>query len=163
MHSVCKRNPTPLNLHNLLGDGGDKYVVGGIFLRRAQGWTVSGQQFSQFEVRDDLDSLGYNINSDLGEISAKIAALDVRNAALMRNRIENLVVPLSCVVDYFGQRFHAQSLIPVSTNSLVYGSDTDGLVFKSDDKEAEQMAREMGSLLNLKPHMIREQATGFEK
>ena len=81
----------------------------------------------------------------------------------MRNKVENLVVPLSCIVDYFGQRFHCQSLIPVSTNSLVYGSDTDGLVFKCDDREAEQMAKQIGSLLNLKPHMIREQATAFEK
>ena len=43
VHSVCKRNPTPLNLHNLLGDGGEKYMVGGIFLRKAEGWTVMGQ------------------------------------------------------------------------------------------------------------------------
>ena len=43
VHAICKRNPTPLNLHNLLGDGGAKYVVGGIFIRRAQGWTVNGQ------------------------------------------------------------------------------------------------------------------------
>ena len=58
VHAICKRNPTPLNLHNLLGEGGEKYIVGGIFLRRAQGWTVSGQQFSRFEVQDDLDTLG---------------------------------------------------------------------------------------------------------
>ena len=53
MHVISKRSPAPLNLHNVLGDGGDKYVVGGIFLRRAQGWTVAGQQFSRFEVLDD--------------------------------------------------------------------------------------------------------------
>ena len=58
VHAICKRNPTPLNLHNLLGEGGEKFVVGGIFLRKAQGWTVSGQQFSHFEAYDDLDTLG---------------------------------------------------------------------------------------------------------
>ena len=58
VHAICKRNPTPLNLHNLLGDGGEKYIVGGIFLRRAQGWTVGGQQFSRLEVHDELDTLG---------------------------------------------------------------------------------------------------------
>lgn len=138
VHAVCKRNPTPLNLHNLLGDGGDKYVVGGIYLRRALNWTVQGQQFSKFEVHDGLDNLGPSaINGDLSEISDKLAALDVRNASLLRNRIENLVVPLSCIVDYFGQRFEAISLIPASINSLVYGSDTDGQVFCNEDKEAE--------------------------
>ena len=143
VHAICKRNPTPLNLHNVLGDGGAKYVVGGILVRRAQGWTVSGQQFQRLEVQEDnnnLDNFGSSINSDLSEISAKLAALDVRNAAILRNKIENLVVPLSCVVDFFGQRYHAMSLIPASINSLVYGSDTDGLVFKNEDKEAEQMA-----------------------
>ena len=139
------------------------YIVGGIFLRRAQGWTVGGQQFSRLEVHDELDTLGQNINSDLGETSAKLAALDVRNAALLRNKIDNLVVPLSCVVDYFGQRFQAISLAPVSINSLVYGSDTDGQLFINKDAEAEQMARKVGSLLNLKPHVIRERATDILK
>ena len=76
----------------------------------------------------------------MAHISAKLAALSVRNSALLRNKIDNLIVPLSCVVDFYGQRFEAQSLLPLSINSLAYGSDTDGLVFKNDDKEAEQMA-----------------------
>ena len=87
-----------------------------------------------------MDNLGQSINADLGEISAKLAALEVRNGAILRNKIENLVVPLSCIVDFFGQRYLAMSLIPVSINSIVYGSDTDGLVFKNEDKEAEMMA-----------------------
>ena len=32
------------------------------------------------------------------------------------------------------------SLVPVSLNSLVYGSDTDGLVVRNENIEAEQMA-----------------------
>ena len=43
VHAIIKKAPAPLNLLNLLGDGGEKYVVGGIYLRRAQGWTVCGQ------------------------------------------------------------------------------------------------------------------------
>ena len=31
-------------------------------------------------------------------------------------------------------------MIPASINSLVYGSDTDGLIFKNEDEEAVQMA-----------------------
>ena len=55
-----------------------------------------------FEAHESVDTLGQNINTDLGEISAKLAAFNVRNAAILRNKIENLVVPLSCIVDYFG-------------------------------------------------------------
>ena len=110
----------------------------------------------------DLDNsigLGQNINSDLSEISAKLAALDVRNMSLLRNKFENLIVPLSCVVDYFGQRFEAISMVPTSINSLVYGSDTDGLIFKDDDPEAVQMAERISKALNLSPHIIRERST----
>ena len=34
-HCIIKKNPTPLNLFNLVGDEGEKYVVGGIYVRRA--------------------------------------------------------------------------------------------------------------------------------
>jgi len=60
--------------------------------------------------------------------------------ALLRNRIENLVVPLACVVDYYGLKFEIQSLTPISINSLAYGSDLDGLLITDEDPEAEKMA-----------------------
>jgi hypothetical protein len=82
-----------------------------------------------------------NMHGDLNEISSKLAALDVRNGSLLRNKIKNLVVPLSCCVDYFGLRFEALSLPPVSINSLAYGSDTNGLLVKTDDRQAEEMAK----------------------
>jgi hypothetical protein len=63
-----------------------------------------------------------------------VASLDVRNLAILRNRVDNLVVPLACLIDYYGIRFETQSLAPISINSLVYGSDTDGLLFNDDDQ-----------------------------
>lgn len=50
-------------------------------------------------------------------------------------------------------------MIPASINSLVYGSDTDGLVFRNEDPEAEKMAMKIASVLNLRPHVIRERST----
>lgn len=84
----------------------------------------------------DTTAIGKGISesgANMTEISGKIACLDVRNLALLRNRIDNLVVPLACVVDYFGLKFETQSLAPLSINSLVYGSDTDGLLFSEND------------------------------
>ena len=49
--------------------------------------------------------------------------------------------------------------MPASINSLAYGSDTDGLLFSNNDKEAEKIAMKIGELLNLRPHVIRERAT----
>lgn len=84
---------------------------------------------------------GGESGSALVQISGKIASLDVRNLALLRNRLDRLIVPLACVVDYYGLKFETQSLAPISINSLVYGSDLDGLLFNDDDAEAEHMAK----------------------
>lgn len=99
---------------------------------------------------------GGDTGSNLTEISGKIAALDVRNLSALRNRVSRLIVPLACLVDFFGLRFECQSLSPLSINSLVYGSDTNGLVFTNKDEHAEQMAKQIGRLLNLKPHYVQE-------
>jgi hypothetical protein len=162
VHLIVKKNPTPLNLYNLYGDDGDKYVVGGILIRRAKDWTICGQPFteaSRMHTTAIGSSGGAATDSNLLEISGKIAALDVRNLATLRNRIARLVVPLACIVDYYGLRFECQSLAPLSINSLVYGSDNNGLTFTNKDEHAEIMARQIASLLNLKPHYIEEQAT----
>lgn len=47
VHLVVKKNPTPLNLYNIYGDDGDKYIVGGILIRRAKGWTICGHTFDE--------------------------------------------------------------------------------------------------------------------
>jgi len=87
----------------------------------------------------------------------------VRNLALLRCRVHNLVAPLACIVDYYGLRFEAMSLMPLSINSLVYGSDTDGLLFTDSDQEAERIAEQVSKLVNIKPHFIQERATGLVK
>lgn len=158
VHVIVKKNPTPLNLFNLYGDDGDKFVIGGILIRRAKDWTICGQPFTD-AAKLHTTALGPNggdTGSNLQEISGKIAALDVRNLALLRNRLPRLVVPLAALVDYYGLRFECQSLAPLSINSLVYGSDTNGLVFVNRDAHAEAMARQIGAMLNLKEHWIEE-------
>lgn len=92
-----------------------------------------------------------------------MASLDVRNLNLLRNKLENLVVPLACFVDYYGLKFETESLMPLSINSLVYGSDTDGLLFYDENQQAENMAEEISKILNLKMHYIEERATGLIK
>ncbi len=137
---IVKKNPTPLNLFNLYGDDGDKYVIGGIFIRRVKGWTVCNQNFEDMPLMSTEKDENAQIQTSTTESLHKIASLDVRNLSLLRGRIENLVVPLACVVDYYGNRFETQSLLPISINSIAYGSDTDGLVFHDYDAFAIKMA-----------------------
>jgi hypothetical protein len=82
--------------------------------------------------------LGASVN--LGQIVARMARYDVRALALLRFKIPKLVIPMACIIDYYGIVFEVQSPVPITQNSLVYGSDTDGLLFKNDDPEGVQMA-----------------------
>jgi hypothetical protein len=45
----------------------------------------------------------------------------------------------------------------------VYGSDTDGLLFKNDDEGGVEMAKEIAKLMNIQPYMLKEKATGLSK
>lgn len=158
VHLIVKKNPTPLNLFNLYGDDGDKFVVGGILVRRAKDWMICGQPFTE-AAKLHTTAIGNNQDaggSNLSEISGKVASLDVRNMAIMRNRLPRLVVPLASIVDYYGLKFECQSLAPISINSLVYGSDTNGLTFVNKDAHAEAMAHQIAVLLNLKAHYVEE-------
>ena len=107
VHCIIKKNPTPLNLFNMYGDDGDKFVIGGILIRRAKDWTICGQPFTESAKLHTtaIGPGGDSGNTNLIETLGKIASLDVRNLAIMRNRLPRLVVPLACIVDYFGIKF----------------------------------------------------------
>jgi hypothetical protein len=83
---------------------------------------------------------GGESGSNLIEISGKVASLDVRNLAILRNKIDKLVAPFACLVDYYGIKFETQRLAPISINSLVYGSDLNGILFTDEYQDAEFMA-----------------------
>ena len=138
VHFIIKKNAASLNLYNLYGDGGDKFMVGGLLVRRAKNWRVCGKLLSEDQPQVVKGAAGTSV--DVNHIVSKIAALDVRALALLRHRFPKLVVPLACVIDYYGIVFEVQSPSPLTLNTLVYGSDTEGLLFKNDDAEAEQMA-----------------------
>ena len=152
VHCVVVKQPAVLDFHTLFGHGGYKYMVGGILIRRALGWTVCG---NYLDPKQNHSQSGPNTV----EINRKIAGLDARNLSLLRNRIQDLVVPLSCTVDYLGLRFECLSIPPISLNTLVYGSDNEGLIVVNENEAAHQMAVKIAILLNLKPHFVREQTT----
>jgi hypothetical protein len=60
---------------------------------------------------------------------------------------------MACVVDYYSERFIAYSIIPISTKSLVYGSNSDGIQILND-KKAEHFAKKVGEVLNIKAHEV---------
>lgn len=79
VHMIVQKNPTPLNLFNLYGDDGDKFIIGGILIRKAKGWTICGTQAGGSENNSKLAA-----TNSSNEISGKLAAINVRNLALLR-------------------------------------------------------------------------------
>ena len=73
------------------------------------------------------------------------------------------MIPLACIVDYYGIYFEVQTPSPLTLNTLVYGSDSEGLLFKNDDAESEQLAKDIAETFNLQPYTIKEKATGILK
>lgn len=69
-------------------------------------------------------------------ISRKIATFEVRALSLLRNRVPRLVIPLACVIDYYGAVYQVFTPGMLSLETLVYGSQSDGLLFKDDDEDA---------------------------
>ena len=58
----------------------------------------------------------------------------------MLAEVESLGVPLCAMVESYGNRFLVQSLSPIDSQSLVYGSSTDGLLVEQSDPVAEDCA-----------------------
>ena len=85
----------------------------------------------------------------MSQVNHKIASLEVRAFGILRNRIHKLVIPLACTIDYYGALYQIQSPCPLSLNSLAYGSDTNGVLYKDDNPGGERIAREVAELLNL--------------
>ncbi len=63
------------------------------------------------------------------------------------------------VIDYNGFRVIAISLLPVSHQTLIYGSNNGGRNFNSADPEVNADMDELGKSMNLQSHKVR--ADGF--
>ena len=109
----------------MYGDDGEKYSSGGILIRKAKDWFVQTQTFE-----------GHSTCS-------KLARMNIQNLSFLRNKFPGVLVPLGCMIDYFGIRYECQSLCPITLNSLIYGTDNEGITIENYDLEAENLAVNM--------------------
>ena len=71
--------------------------------------------------------------------------------------MQGLHYPLFAMIDYLGFRITAQSLLPISQQTLAYGSADGGRTVHGGDR-CPELARRMeavGAALHLKPHYVR--------
>jgi hypothetical protein len=65
-----------------------------------------------------------------------------------------MALPLMTLIDYRGYRIIATTLLPISSNTLKYGSeDAGGIVKKGLDAGVDSVAERLSEKLNLAPHV----------
>jgi hypothetical protein len=93
------------------------------------------------------------------ESAAKTAKHELRglqlymNLALERRVAPLMHFPLTAVIDWRGFRVLASAVLPISRDSLVYGSADAGVTVRTDAQVAAWM-EDAARLLNLKPHAV---------
>eukprot|EP00012_Vannella_robusta_P006108 CAMPEP_0206200834 /NCGR_PEP_ID=MMETSP0166-20121206/11140_1 /ASSEMBLY_ACC=CAM_ASM_000260 /TAXON_ID=95228 /ORGANISM="Vannella robusta, Strain DIVA3 518/3/11/1/6" /LENGTH=753 /DNA_ID=CAMNT_0053619297 /DNA_START=317 /DNA_END=2574 /DNA_ORIENTATION=- len=114
--------------------GGEKYQVKGIFFK--------------FAV-DKADLYG----SD--EHAMKVACHELKGhtALVSCGMVHGLKLGLMTVIDYQGSRLTAVSVLPISRDTLVYGSSDAGRVVCSSLEAMNDIMRQCGKVLNLKGHL----------
>ena len=114
--------------------GGDKYVHQGLFFKLSRDVTgaYGGDEQASAAAHHEMDAL----------------------AALLAANIPGLHFPLTAVISYCGHTVLVSSLLPISNETLVYGSADGGSTIVNQSPEMDRMMRLVGQTLNLKEHVV---------
>lgn len=89
------------------------------------------------------------------EFAAKAAAHELNGLkAYFRAHIEGLYFPFMTLMDYRGFRLIATTRLPLSKNSLVYGSADGGITIRKDDATLNTLMARAAKILNIKEHTV---------
>jgi hypothetical protein len=120
--------------------GGEKFVVHNILFKFAVDHkNIYGSDFS----------------------AAKAAGNELRGLMCYFNTsIPDLNVPLMALVDYRGFRLTAMSLLPVDTNTIIYGTfDAGRTIHYSQDDSFNTRMKNASEIIRLRPHICRQQTS----
>ncbi|KYR00520.1 Histidine kinase A [Tieghemostelium lacteum] len=122
----------PINIGGIAG--GYKYICLGILFKLA------------------LDSQGLYVGD---QNAMKAAGHELKGLMSYYNcQIDGLHHPLMALIDYRGYRLVAMSLLPITNDTIVYGSSDGGTTVHSDSEIFNQRMKEAARILNLKGHMV---------
>ena len=71
---------------------------------------------------------------------------------------DDVIVPMACMIEYFGASFMVYALEPLDLDTLVYGSVTQDLVIKNDLNQ-HMFIENLSSLFNCSMHWVKEKGT----
>lgn len=93
------------------------------------------------------------------ESAAKVAAHELKGisalfSCILELGIQNLCLPIVCLVDYRGFRIVAISVLPISGSTIQYGSNNYGKNINKTNSQLCESLKLIGKNLNLKPHIV---------
>ena len=74
-------------------------------------------------------------------------------AAMRYYRCDHICVPLVALIDYRGFRLVAESLLPIKSSTIVYGSSDGGRTVHDSNPRLNRFMEEAARKINIKPHL----------
>lgn len=127
----------PTNLGGVAG--GEKYISHGILFKFARDFQglYGGDEYAMKATQHEIKGLSAYIKYSLN------------------SRFPNtLHFPIMTVIDYKGYRLSATSILPVGSDTLIYGSADGGKTVYNRYKEMSALMKKAGRALNIKSHWI---------
>eukprot|EP01132_Coremiostelium_polycephalum_P007447 gene7447-9152_t len=122
----------PINIGGVAG--GHKYIALGILFKLA------------------LDSQGLYCGD---QNAMKAAGHELKGLMSYYNcRVDGLHHPLMALIDYRGYRLVAMSLLPINSDTIVYGSSDGGITVHCENEQFNEKMKDAARILNLKGHMV---------
>lgn len=126
--------------------GGEKYMCHSIFFKFAMDPLIS----------QEPPLFLYGGHKQNNYAAMKAASHELNGLiAYYNTKMQGIHYPLMALIDYRGYRLIAMTILPISKETLIYGSADAGNTIKANIlPEFDMKMAEMGKILNLKPHMI---------
>lgn len=86
----------------------------------------------------------------------KIAGHELRGLlSYFNSGVEDLHMPLMCLIDSQGYRLTAMTLLPINSNTIRYGSADAGITMYSSNSKLNELIKKTASRINLEGHLVR--------
>lgn len=114
--------------------GGDKFCVQGIFIKYAS--------VDHFGIYGSVENAAKSVNHEIRSMQELVDA-----------NIPGLSIPLACGIEWLGRKLSCQAVLPLTCNTLVYGSADGGRTIKDSSLQFRQIAEALSQHFNLAPHL----------
>lgn len=79
--------------------------------------------------------------------------LTAMNALVSAGLMIGLNFPLCCIIDFLGHRLIAQSVLPINSSTLIYGSENRGGVIRTSNPKMNEIMKQLGKIHFIKGHI----------